>query len=401
MSQVLEHVGDDRAFIRMTADLLAPGGIAVFTVDFSNRYPSVGRKPAADFRLYTTVDLRDRLMAAAPDCGVIDTPSWQDGVDDFDYDDCCYAFASWVFRKLDTQSARGTVLDALVGTGHWKEQLLAQRKLYDTKVEELRSEQEEQLLAQSEQLERQRKLYHTKVEELRSEQEEELLVQSRQLDRQRRLYDTQIEELRTEQDSLVRQHEQRLSAIQAEWGARIRQIERTVLMYQQREPILLSQVAQLHQLLRELTWPDGPRALRAVLPFARLIRWIGGRKVPHILPEEAALAAITELALSESSLKETTLVSPPPKSRRSIPKHILLALYIPVRPLVRPFAWRIRTFLTAELQTRLRNIENALAQIQARSGEQPVVTAATMAEFGRMLEITLLALALDHPRDRG
>ena len=119
------------------------------------------------------------------------------------------------------------------------------------------------------------------------------------------------------------------------------------------------------------------------------------------MPEEAALAAITELALSESSLKETTLLSQPPKSRRSIPKHILLALYIPVRPLVRPFAWRIRTFLTAELQTRLRNIENALAQIQARSGEQPVVTAATMAEFGRMLEITLLALALDHPRDRG
>ena len=59
---MLEHVADDEAFVRQAAALLAPGGIAIFTVDFSERYPETGLRPAADQRLYTQHDLRTRLM---------------------------------------------------------------------------------------------------------------------------------------------------------------------------------------------------------------------------------------------------------------------------------------------------------------------------------------------------
>ena len=100
---VLEHVEDDEGFVRMVADLLAPDGIAIFTVDFSNGYPADPRKPAIDRRLYNTRDLRDRLMAIIPDCGLVDIPSWDDGSSDFEYEGCNYAFASWVFRKLNTK----------------------------------------------------------------------------------------------------------------------------------------------------------------------------------------------------------------------------------------------------------------------------------------------------------
>jgi SAM-dependent methyltransferase len=103
---VLEHVEDDRRFMRMIGDLLAPGGIAIFTVDFSERYPTSGQKPVVDFRLYTNHDLNDRLMQALPDCVLLDVPSWRDGGDDFEYEGCRYSFASWVFTRLSSAQAR-------------------------------------------------------------------------------------------------------------------------------------------------------------------------------------------------------------------------------------------------------------------------------------------------------
>lgn len=116
---VLEHVERDRDFVRAAADLLAPGGVAIFTVDFSNRYPVLGRKPNADQRLYTTGRLRDVLMAALPDCALLDRPSWDDGEDDFDYEDCRYAFASWVFRKLPAAQLRYAIPALISGArGH-------------------------------------------------------------------------------------------------------------------------------------------------------------------------------------------------------------------------------------------------------------------------------------------
>ena len=51
------------------------------------------------------------------------------------------------------------------------------------------------------------------------------------------------------------------------------------------------QAAQLRRLIRELQWPDGPTALRAVLPLARMLRLVARTKAPPIPPEELPLLA--------------------------------------------------------------------------------------------------------------
>jgi SAM-dependent methyltransferase len=118
---VLEHVPDDAMFVRMIADFLSPGGVAILTVDFSETYPEHGRKPSADCRLYTTSDLRERLMVVLPDCALLDTASWDDGADDFEYEGCLYSFASFVFRKLPPDEMRYAPPLSLAGGAAWRD----------------------------------------------------------------------------------------------------------------------------------------------------------------------------------------------------------------------------------------------------------------------------------------
>lgn len=98
---VLEHVADDELFMRMAADLLAPEGIAIFTVDFADAYRVGDPVPRADERFYTTQDISERLMPVLSDCAMLDVPSWSQGREDFEYENCKYGFAGWVFRKID------------------------------------------------------------------------------------------------------------------------------------------------------------------------------------------------------------------------------------------------------------------------------------------------------------
>ena len=123
---VLEHVPDDETFVRQAAELLAPGGVAIFTVDYNNTFPEHGKMPQADRRLYTTHDLRHRLMGVLPDCALLDPPRWDEGVEDFDYEDCRYAFASWVWEKLPpgVAGAARSAVEALGGPP-WKALLSA------------------------------------------------------------------------------------------------------------------------------------------------------------------------------------------------------------------------------------------------------------------------------------
>ena len=102
---VLEHVKNDALFVRMAADLMAPNGIAVFTVDFVENYRTGDRLPYTDERFYTTLDIGRRLMSELPDCALFDIPSWREGAEDFEYDECRYGFAAWVFRKLDEKTS--------------------------------------------------------------------------------------------------------------------------------------------------------------------------------------------------------------------------------------------------------------------------------------------------------
>jgi SAM-dependent methyltransferase len=97
---VLEHVADDALFVRQVADLLEPGGVAVFTVDFLEDCWPDDPKPAVDFRLYTSDDILLRLMPVIPDCGLLDMPTWRDGGPEFTLENCTYNFAAWVFRKM-------------------------------------------------------------------------------------------------------------------------------------------------------------------------------------------------------------------------------------------------------------------------------------------------------------
>jgi SAM-dependent methyltransferase len=136
---VLEHVADDEAFVRQAGALLAPGGIAIFTVDFSERYPETGLRPAANQRLYTQHDLRTRLLGVLPDCALIDPPRWSDGAEDFEYEDCQYAFATWVFTRLPPALARHAELtECQLGGAPWKALAARDRASHEREVIVLR-----------------------------------------------------------------------------------------------------------------------------------------------------------------------------------------------------------------------------------------------------------------------
>jgi SAM-dependent methyltransferase len=97
---VLEHVENDVEFVSMVADLLAPGGVAILTVDFQELYKPGMPKPTVDHRLYSHDYICRVLMPAIPDCGLVDRPIWRDGAEDFDFEGCRYGFGSVVFRKI-------------------------------------------------------------------------------------------------------------------------------------------------------------------------------------------------------------------------------------------------------------------------------------------------------------
>lgn len=300
---VLEHVEDDSAFMRMVADLLAPGGIAIFTVDFSDRYPVDGRKPAVDRRLYTIADLRERLMAVMPDCGLVDTPTWTDGDLDFEYEGCSYAFASWVFRKLHVDPRHQSTVAFAGREPYWKQQLQSQDLV------------KEQLTAD-------------------------------------------------------------LAA-------------------------LTDQSARLRTLVREMRWPGGPRALRLVLPLARLLRWFARTPIP-MSPSEGADPAGLPSAPPEPHAR-------PRAGYRRLAGAFFRPIYRRMRPAVRRLAWRLLSAIPAEAQADFIRFADhlrltapdpsgrSLFDALPPTGNDPVL--AEVQRLGRMLETTLLTLALERPPD--
>jgi FkbM family methyltransferase len=94
-----------------------------------------------------------------------------------------------------------------------------------------------------------------------------------------------------------------------------------------------------------------------------------------------------------------------PRGPRSIAKRTVLTVFRPLRPVLRPIAWRIRNFLIAELRDEmtqlhgeLQNLRQELALAEARLRGGGIAGAAdltpVLAEFSRTLEVTLLTLAL-------
>jgi len=135
----------------------------------------------------------------------------------------------------------------------------------------------------------------------------------------------------------------------------------------------------LTRLTETLRWDDGPRALRVVLPLARLFR--RGSALSKPVPAGAPPPAATMPATRASA------APPRPLSRR-----ILLAGYRLTRPVALPLATRLHRLLTRLLQREA---------ILSHTDSAPAATnAAATTELTRSAEAAMLTLALQ-PRQRG
>ena len=119
----------------------------------------------------------------------------------------------------------------------------------------------------------------------------------------------------------------------------------------------------LARLANTLQWDGAPRALRMVLPLARLLRHIARTPAP---PSSAAAPA------------------PAAQHRRSLKHRILVAGYRLTRPVALPLAIRLHRLLTKLLQREA---------MLAHADTTPSTTAAT-SDLLRSVEAAMLTLAL-------
>ncbi|KAF0126449.1 MAG: hypothetical protein FD154_1100 [Elusimicrobia bacterium] len=100
-TSVIEHDPDDGAFVKCVDALLAPGGVAILTCDYLDGWRSGDPKPECNLRFYTKHDLQVRLLAAMPNCSLVDVPNWDCVSPDFSYlNKYRYTFATFVVKKL-------------------------------------------------------------------------------------------------------------------------------------------------------------------------------------------------------------------------------------------------------------------------------------------------------------
>jgi FkbM family methyltransferase len=142
--------------------------------------------------------------------------------------------------------------------------------------------------------------------------------------------------------------------------------------------------AELDRLRYHLRWENGPDAVRTLLPVARLLRRLRGTPIPQHQP----------LAMAEAF----------PPHHRGWKKHAALFAYRLVRPVVRPLAWRARSFLMQDLRrvedlhARLDDLRRAVEQQQATEHQQPgghqQQSEGVDAALVRSIEDALLTLAV-------
>ena len=120
---------------------------------------------------------------------------------------------------------------------------------------------------------------------------------------------------------------------------------------------------KLEQIALELKWADGPRAIKVVLPAARLLRRlnrIARQARPVEVPTFIGVSAHPDIPNGRESAIGGAYHGPGSPGntafRRNWRKRCASLAYRPLRPLVRPLAWRLRTFLTAELYRELREL---------------------------------------------
>lgn len=190
---------------------------------------------------------------------------------------------------------------------------------------------------------------------------------------------------------LKREHDETLAALSLRLDEALR-----------RPPLRSDDSVRLDRLIHDLRWPDGPGAVRAVLPLARLLRRLNGGRATAAAPAIAAPPPI-----------EAPARAPP---RRSRARRLALLAYRPLRPLIRPLLWRGRSFLTGDIREELARQNQALQSLLMQSGATSAAAMlatpsslrappgppgdaaglqAELRQFGVMLETTLLTLALE------
>lgn len=99
-TSVLEHTNNDEEFIDDCCRLLAPGGVAIFTMDFKDDWTPGQPVPYTSNRFYRVSDLTGRLaqVLARNGCSLVSTPDYS-AKDRFIWDGINYSFASWTFKK--------------------------------------------------------------------------------------------------------------------------------------------------------------------------------------------------------------------------------------------------------------------------------------------------------------
>ncbi len=144
---------------------------------------------------------------------------------------------------------------------------------------------------------------------------------------------------------------------------------------------------EFERLRRDMRWEAAPRALRWLLPVARLL---------HRPGPEPALAPEPTLPAPASDVAPVAPLAGTSRMRGSV-----LAAYRLVRPVVRPVAWRSRSFLTGELMRELADVraklDLALQRLPPDGRFQD--RAALSPGAGRAAERMLLTLALESRRD--
>lgn len=98
-TSVIEHVENDKLFIKQMEGLLNKNGIGVITCDFKDDWKPEEGIFSGSFRFYTQDYLNNVLIKELKHSKLIDQPQWNCPCPDFEYSGKKYTFATIVFQK--------------------------------------------------------------------------------------------------------------------------------------------------------------------------------------------------------------------------------------------------------------------------------------------------------------
>jgi hypothetical protein len=160
-------------------------------------------------------------------------------------------------------------------------------------------------------------------------------------------------------------------------------------------------------LVHRLRAPDGPRAVRMVLPLARLLR--SASRILGAGPEPpAARNEVTATHLATTAIPHGEIVGSPTNTgaiavRQGFGKRIFRSVYLLIgRPIIRPVAWRTRAFMLASIKPADQQIEMMTREIVALRQEISSIAirgSDVSPELVKSIEALILTLAVCTPRD--